>query len=185
MIVGPWDRAAFAPSAGGYAILELTDQSGTITVAGYNVSRSEVLAVARSLRRDETGGWTPAYVPADLRLVHQGWNLGVASRTLEWVENGVILQELTVARGAPSLFQVGGASGIGFVNGQIAATFEYDDGSAVAWNLAPDVVARLGFKGPLDKALDIAASVTAVDRATWLASSTLNTSTEECSSMFC
>jgi hypothetical protein len=187
--VAPWDAAAFRPSGGGYLTIELTDPSGSVSISAFNLSRSEMLAIARSLQRDDSGGWHPVYVPADFLLVHYEWTQGAAMRTLQWVDGGAIVEELTVAHGVPSLFQAavsGTTIRAGWVNGAIAATAQQGDRSVVIWSVAPGVVVRLGFSGPLDKALASASSITNVDPETWLATSVPDTSTDDgCSSMFC
>ena len=193
VIVAPWDRAAFMRTTGGFEVLELGDPSGAATISSHGLDREQLLAVARSLLagHDTEIGWLPQYLPAGLRLVGEGWTYGAATRTVMWADSNGTEAQLSIIHGVPAFLtplNIESTSRFVEINGSSGVAYQMtEQTAAMVWSPQPDVTVLLGFRGSLDDALDIARSVVTVDKATWQASSLVDTSTlDGCGgSMFC
>jgi hypothetical protein len=194
--LAPWDRAIFLDMSSGYVAVALQDFSGSVIIWSHGLTRDEVLGIAASLHQNDDGpGWQVSTLPTGLQPVHEGWNLGVASRSVKWSMDDPssaepARAELLIAHGLPSLFtsawfdstttqiiDVGGAPGV---------SFELGDRAAVVWSPSPQVTVRLGLYGSIDEAIAIARSLAPVDETTWRSATTPDPSTDDgCNSMFC
>jgi hypothetical protein len=188
--IAGWDRASFVPMSSGYTHLWLGSPSGSVSLWAHGLGRDDVAMIAASLGRRGPGlpGWDVGNMPDRLTLVHEGWNLGAASRTIR--STGEPRFEMSIVHGVPSVITTpfGFATTIDLldINGATGVAWAIEGRAAVTWSVGPDLTVVLGYGGPLETAIELARSVEPVDKATWNATTTPDPSTDDgCNSMFC
>jgi hypothetical protein len=169
--IAPWDSAYFATSTG-TTHLVLNDPSGVVSLWSNGLDREQMTAIAASLRPRSSGapGWDAA-LPAGFTPVHEGWEIGGASRWLQWSD-----AELSIMGSYPSVItnaaQQAVFDRVTDIDGAPALVYGTGEWSAVSWSPAPDIVVVFAAYGTPDEVLLIARSVAPVDQATWNSAST-------------
>ena len=182
--VDPWDRAFYPLMSDGYASLVMVDPSGSVTLWSNGLDREELLAIGASLqaRASGTAGWDAA-PPDGFTLIHEGWALGAATRTLQWSD-----AELSIFGGVPSVIgnpsQGGVFDRLTDVGGAPALLYDNGDWAAITWSPQPDVVVLFGAFGTPDELLATARSLQPTDQAAWNDASTLAPPDDGCNSLF-
>ena len=189
--VWPWDEADVVTTmADGFALVQLADPSGAVTLWGSGYTADELVSVFARMSLTPEGWRLHDGDASALVELHTGWRRAeFATRKVQW-ETGSAQGELIVALGMPDSIRTGFFGGtpamLDEVNGAAALVSELGpDLSAISWSPAPDVVVVLGFSGSVDEALALARSLEPVDVATWEAAGVLDTSEADgCDSYF-
>jgi hypothetical protein len=179
--VSPWDHAIIGPTGPGFAVVELSDASGSVTLWSQGLFPADLIDIARgmTLRSDGGPGWNTPVMPAGLRAVHEGWILGASSRRVNWVNGNAPVAEMTITHGIPTDFTTPtGATGTEFaeIGGHLAVVYNLEARAAVVWSPAADVTVVFAIVGTTHDALTVARTVTSTDQAPWNAASVPGTS---------
>jgi hypothetical protein len=168
--LGPWDHAEFAGAADGFFFFEVRDPTGSVTFKSRTLGEDELREIASALQVRPAGdGWE---LPrGDWTDSLNAWVGGVAAAFVIYSDDaGFPIAELGFRTGTPGLFEPRwpGLPITRTTFGERTVWAQENDGLvSVVWAAGGDVVASFGYRGSLDEALGIVATISEVDDATW------------------